>query len=216
MLLLSIAVLLLIASHVVPSQTAIRRGLMESVGRRVFYAGYSLVSLAALAMVIAAYRTAEPGIRLWYPAFEGRYVALMVMPVAVLLLTCRLTRSPSRMTGIYRITTVPGSLGVLLWSVVHLLNVGEARTILVFLGMAAIAVASLLRNAAQARPPGVVGAVPFARILAGNERLSLAEIGLWRLLLALGITTLLLVLHPIVIGADPLAGIPGIRIPGIP
>ena len=40
MLLLSIAVLLLIASHVVPSQTEIRRGLMESVGRRVFYAGY--------------------------------------------------------------------------------------------------------------------------------------------------------------------------------
>lgn len=207
MLLLSTAILFLIASHVVPSQTAIRRSLMESVGRRAFYAGYSLVSVAALAMVIAAYRAADPGTWLWYPAFEGRYVALAVMPVAVLLLTCRLTQSPSRMAGVYRITTTPGSLGVLLWSVVHLLNVGEARTVLVFLGMAAIAVASLLRNAARARPPGMIGVVPFARILVGSERLALAEIGIRRLLLALGVTVLLLLLHPIVIGVDPLAGI---------
>lgn len=207
MLALCAAILFLVASHVVPSQAPIRERLVTAMGRGAFLAMYSIVSVAALAMVIAAYREADDGLRLWYPVMEGRYAALAAMPVAVLLLVCRLTQDPSRMAGIYRVTTTPGSLAVLLWSVVHLLNVGEARTVAVFAGMAAIAVASLLRNAAQARPRGAAGAIPFARILAGTERFAPAEIGLRRLLAAAAATALLLYLHPVVIGVDPVAGV---------
>lgn len=207
MIKLSVAILLLVASHVVPSHPAIRERLVEALGRGAYFTAYSLVSAAALAFMIAAYRHAVPGIRLWDPALESRYAALAAMPLAVLLLTCRLTQSPSRTAGIYRITSTPGSLGVLLWSMVHLLNVGEARTVMVFLGMTAIAVASLLRNAAPG-PGGLVGAIPFARIASGADRFVPAEIGVRRLLLALMATGLLLRLHPAVIGVDPLAGIP--------
>lgn len=212
MLMLSVATLFLVASHVVPSHPAIRERLKGALGRRAYFTAYSLVSAAALAFVIAAYRHAGPGTLLWSPAPENRYVALAAMPFAVLLLTCRLTQSPSRAAGIYRITSTPGSLGVLLWSLVHLMNVGEARTIVVFLGMAAIAVASLLRNAAASGGRGgAVAAIPFARILSGAPvsgcRPAAAEIGLWRVLLALAATGLLLCLHPLVIGVDPLAGI---------
>jgi uncharacterized membrane protein len=205
MLMLSVAILFLVASHVVPSHPAIRERLMEALGRGAYFTAYSLVSAAALAFVIAAYRHAGPGAMLWSPAPENRYVALAVMPFAVLLLTCRLTQSPSRAAGIYRITSTPGSLGVLLWCLVHLMNVGEARTVALFLGMAAIAIASLLRNAAASG--GAVAAIPFARVLSGAGRPVLAGIGLWRVLLALTATGLLLYLHPLVIGVDPLAGI---------
>jgi uncharacterized membrane protein len=208
MVALCAAVLFLVVSHVVPSQAPIRERLVATMGRQAFLAVYSTVSVAALALVIAAYREADGGLRLWHPGIEGRCAALAAMPVAVLLLVCRLTQDPSRMAGIYRVTTTPGSLAVLLWSLVHLLNVGEARTVAVFAGMAAIAVASLLRNAARARPSGAAGAAPFARILAGTERFRSAEIGLWRLLAAAAVTALLLCLHPVVIGVDPLAGLP--------
>ncbi|HEV7368595.1 NnrU family protein [Arenibaculum sp.] len=207
MLMLSAALLFLVASHVVPSQAAVRGRLVARLGRGTFLAAYSLVSVAALALVIAAYRSAGTGTWLWYPVLEGRYAALAAMPVAILLLVCRLTQDPSRMAGIYRITTTPGSLGVLLWSLVHLLNVGETRTVAVFVGMAAIAAASLLRNAMLARPRGAAGAVPFARILSGSERFAPAEIGVWRLLLAAAVTASLVHLHPLVIGPDPLAGV---------
>jgi uncharacterized membrane protein len=209
MIMLSVAILFLVASHVVPSHPAIRGRLMEALGRGAYLAAYSLVSAAALAFVVAAYRHAGPGAMLWSPAPENRYAALAVMPFAVLLLTCRLTQSPSRAGGIYRITSTPGSLGVLLWSLVHLMNVGEARTVALFLGMAAIAVASLLRNAAASGKGdgGAVAAIPFARILSGAGRPVAAGIGLWRVLLALAATGLLLHLHPLVIGVDPLAGI---------
>lgn len=206
MLKLCAAILFLVASHVVPSQTAVRGWLVAALGRGPFLVAYSLVSTAALAAVIAAYRAADAGIWLWQPAFASRYAALAAMPVAVLLLVCRLTQDPERRAGIYRVTTTPGSLAVLLWSLVHLLNVGEARAVAVFTGMAAIAVASLLRHAALTG--GLAGAVPFARILAGTERFVPAEIGIWRPLLAVAVTALLVHLHPFVIGADPVAGLP--------
>ena len=205
MLVLSMAILFLIASHVVLSQTTVREALIAAAGPQGFRIGYSLVSTLALLAVIAAYRNADGGPWLWTPGMEDRYIALVLMPLAFFLLVCRFTQKPEIGQGIYRITTTPGSLAVLIWSLVHLMNVGEARTILVFVGMLVIALASLVRNAGKVGH-GLVGAIPFARILSGRDRLALREIGLWRPLLALVLTKLVLLLHPLVIGVDPLTG----------
>lgn len=208
MLQLSAALAFLVASHLVPSRDAVRARLVGALGRRAYLAAYSLTSLLALWAVVAAYRAADAGLVLWSPAFAGRYVALALMPVALLLLVCRLTQRPSAQPrGVYRITTTPGSLSVLLWSLVHLLNVAAARTVLLFIGMLAIAFGSLLRNAARSEPRGAMGAIPFARVASGRERVVPGEIGLWRILLALGLTVAILLLHPLAIGVDPLAGL---------
>jgi uncharacterized membrane protein len=208
MLALSAAVLLMVASHVVPSQAGVRQGLVATLGHRGFRIAYSLASLAALVAVMLAYQAAAPEAWPWYPGPPGHVAALAIMPVALFLLVCRLTQPPAPApAGIYRITTTPGSIAVLLWSLVHLLNVGDLRAIVLFLGMAAIALASLVRNARLASPPGAVGAIPFARILLGRERLGWREIGTWRPLLALALLGALLALHPLVIGPDPLAGV---------
>ena len=115
---------------------------------------------------------------------------------------------PNGPIGIYRVTAVPGSLGVLLWALVHLLNLGEARAVVVFAGLAVMSLIALLKNLVVAGPAyRDVGWLPFSAIGRGRETFRWREIGFWRLGVALLVYASLLYLHPIVIGRDPLAGI---------
>jgi uncharacterized membrane protein len=134
MALLIAATALVIASHVVPSAPGLRERLIRSLGRPGFYAGHSLISLLALGLLVWAYWSAGPQDWLYEPIGAARIIGLAAMAVATLLVTARLTTrpAPDRPRGIYRVTAVPGSLGVLLWALVHLLNLGEARAVVVF------------------------------------------------------------------------------------
>lgn len=204
------ATLFLVASHAVPAHPGLRARVIDRFGVPGFRAVHSLLSVAALAAVILAYRAAEPGLWLWYPAFEDRHLTLAAMPLAMILLVCRFTERPAGARGIYRITATPGSLAVLVWSLAHLVVMGDQRRVVLFAGMLAIALVSLARNAA-ARPAGVAAALPFLRILRGDDRIgaALAEIGWWRPALGLLLYGAALALHPLVFGVDPLAGVLG-------
>ena len=81
-------------------------------------------------------------------------MALVGMMPAILLLVARLTTrtDPAAPQGIYRLSGVPGSLAVLLWALLHLVNLGEARQVVVFSGMALIAAAALIKNLRHATP----------------------------------------------------------------
>ena len=210
MALLIAATVLVIASHVVPSAPGLRERLIGTFGRSGFYAGYSLVSLLTLGLLIWAYRAAGPQDWLYTPPPAARIVAVVAMLTATFLVTARLTTRapPDRPIGIYRVTAVPGSLGVLLWALVHLLNLGEARAVVVFAGLAVDDPDRLVKNLALAGPAyRDVGWLPFAAIVSGRQIFVWREIGWWRLGLALLVYASLLHLHPIVIGRDPLAGI---------
>lgn len=210
MLPLVATLLLLIASHIVPSAPGIRGRAMASFGRSGFYAGYGLISTLSLIGVIWAFQAAPPGPFLYAPAPAARALTVFTMPVAILLLVARFTTKPGdRATGIYRITTVPGSAALLLWCGLHLLNLGgDARLVVIFAAMAAIAAIAAAKNAALARRrwPGS-RAIPFLAILHGRDRLVWAEIGWRRIGLAAAVYLAILALHPIVIGVDPLAGL---------
>lgn len=208
--LLIVATVLVIASHVVPSAPGLRARLIGTFGRSGFYAGHSLLSLITLGLVIWAYRAAGPQDWLYVPHPAARTVALAGMLLATFLVTARLTTQapPDEPVGIYRITAVPGSLGVLLWTLVHLLNLGEARAVVVFGGLAAMTLIALVKNLRLAGSAyRAVGWLPLAAILRGRQTLRWSEIGWWRLGLALFVYASLLYLHPVVIGRDPLAGI---------
>jgi uncharacterized membrane protein len=210
MALLIAATLLVIASHVVPSAPGLRGHLIRALGRPGFYAGYSLTSLLTLGLLIGAYRAAGPQPWLYAPLPVARIIALPAMLIATVLVTARLTTraEPDRPNGIYRVTAVPGSLGVLIWSLVHLLNLGEARAVVVFSGLALMTLIALVKNLLLASPGyREVGWLPFGAIAAGRETFVWREIGWWRLGLALLVYAGLLHLHPIVIGRDPLGGI---------
>lgn len=210
MLALVAATFLMVASHVVPSAPKLRARLVGRLGRRPFLAAYSALSLAALALVVVAYRAAEPGPWLFTPGPAQRWLAVTVMPIAVLLVVGRLTTpaGDGAPAGIDRLTAVPGSLGVLLWCALHLANVAEARLTVVFGGMATIALVSTIKNWRQATPAyRRSGLVPLSGIALGRQRLVWREIGWWRLALTVAGYLTLLGLHPIVIGANPLAGL---------
>ncbi|UEM02418.1 hypothetical protein JL101_020825 [Skermanella rosea] len=205
---LILATLFLVGSHVVPGLPGMRSSLIEALGRRMFLAVYSIVSLAALVLLVWSYRTADAGTWLYLPSVEARTLAVLAMPVALFLLVGRLTTpagSPEPV-GIYRITAVPGSLSVLLWTLLHLAVLGGTRQVIVFAGMAAIALFSLVRNWQAASPARRrAGILPFSGMIRGREKLVWNEIGWGRLLLALAVWAALLLLHPVVIGPDPLA-----------
>jgi uncharacterized membrane protein len=210
MALLIAATVLVIASHVVPSAPGLRARLIGTFGRSGFYAGYSLASILTLGLLIWAYRAAGPQDWLYTPAPATRIVAVVAMLLATFLVTTRLTTraSPDRPIGIYRVTAVPGSLGVLIWALVHLLNLGEARAVVVFAGLAVMTLIAVVKHLALAGPADrAVGWLPFAAIAGGREIFVGREIGWWRLGLALLLYASLLYLHPIIIGCDPLAGI---------
>ena len=185
--LLIAATALMVAGHVLPGWPPVRAAMLAKLGRGPFLAAHSALSLVALGLVVLAYRLAAPGPWLFTPGPVDRWLAVVAMLPVVALLVGRLT-TPAKgevAHGIYRITAVPGSLALLLWCLLHLLNVAEARLTVVFTGMAAIALFALVKNWHQA-PPGRrrAGLLPFAGVIAGRERLVLAEIGWWRLGLA--------------------------------
>ncbi|HYE00217.1 MAG TPA: NnrU family protein, partial [Alphaproteobacteria bacterium] len=148
MLALVLATLFLVMTHLVPSAPGLRPRLVARWGLHGFRLGYSLLSLAALAWVVLAYRAADPGLWLYAPPGAARILAVALMPVALLLILCRLTTPPRgrEPVGIYRITATPGSLGVLLWCGLHLLNLGAVRSLVLFSGMALIAAGAIVAN----------------------------------------------------------------------
>jgi uncharacterized membrane protein len=203
------ATLLMIASHALPSAPGLRQRLIRTLGRPGFHVAYSLISLLTLGLLIWAYQAVGPQPWLYAPAQAARVIAPAAMLVATFLITARLTTpaASDRPYGIYRVTAVPGSLGVLLWALVHLLNLGEARAVVVFGGLALMALIALVKNLLLADPAyRDVGWVPFAAITADRQSFIWSEIGWWRLGLALVVYASLLQLHPIVIGRDPLSG----------
>ena len=123
----------LFVSHWVPSHPAIRPQLVERLGQRGFRIAYSILSLAVIGWVILAYGAAWESPYLWYPPFEMRWFAVGLMPVSIWLITVRMSEKPSETpTGVYRLIAAPGSAGFLLWSLLHLANLGQVRAILLF------------------------------------------------------------------------------------
>jgi len=173
MTLLATAMPLLITSHVLPLAPHIRTALLAGLGRCGFYTTYSTLSVVALGLVVLAYRAAAPGPWLYTPRPGSRFIASVGMMLGIFLLIARLTTraDPERPRGIYRLSAAPGSLAVLLWALLHLLNLGEARQVVIFSGMALIAAAALIKNLGLAPPAyrevGLFGARRSARASSG-------------------------------------------------
>lgn len=209
-----------VASHAVPSHPALRTRAIEHLGRGPYLAAYSGLSLLTLTVFIWAYLRIDSGPWLYGPLPHARTIALALMPLALFLVVGRLTtRAGPVPTGVYCIARSPGSAGVLLWALLHLMNTGDARRVVLFVAMAAIAAIALAKNEWVLRRRARTGdgvarrwledgsAAPLVAVLRGRQTLVWAEIGAWRIALALVADAALLWLHPHVFGVDPLAGL---------
>ena len=215
--------ILLFASHAVPSWPGVRPALLGRLGRPGFIALHSALSLATLALFVLAYRAADTAGHLFFPADGAAKLAVALMPVALFLMVARVTtrfgepQAPRPPAGITRITRFPGSVGLLLWALLHVQATGDTRRFILFATMAAIALFAMVKNdwvLRHAPSPEAAAfraetsAVPFAAILAGRQCLAWNEIGLARPLGALALYAALLYAHPLVFGVDPLYWLP--------
>ena len=214
----------LLATHYGISSTPLRAWLVARLGERAYLGVYSLIALAAIVWVIAAYARA-PYVPLWPTPGWLAWVPLIVMPFALVLAVSGLsTLNPTAVgaagtfdraepvRGIFRVTRHPLMWGIGLWAGAHIIANGDLAGLVLFATFGTLALLGTLlidrklaarRGADWQRFAAATSNLPFAATLAGRQRLLLAEIGWWRIALALVVYVALLAAHPWLFGASP-------------
>jgi uncharacterized membrane protein len=212
------------AIHVFVAGSELRWWLVERIGQRAFTAFFSLLSLASLWFLIAAYRKAR-FYPLWFPPTIIHWLPLVVMPLSLLLLVGAFsTPNPTAVgaekvlertdaaRGVLRITRHPFLWATALWSGAHLLVTGHIAAILFYgsllvtalRGTSSIDEKRRRTNKAEfGRYLEITSNVPFAAIVLGKNRLVLKE--LWVPIVIAGLLlAVLLHMHQRLFGVSPL------------
>lgn len=222
--LLVFATLLWLVTHLGLAGTRLRPMMAERLGEGGFMAVYSLVSLAALILMVSAFRRA-PLLPVWAPNALTAWLAVALMlPAAVLFVGSVAGRNPTAAGqalpqdgphGITRVTRHPMLVSFALWGLVHLLANGDAASIVFFGGIAATALLGMPSIDAKLERRDPTGwamlsrqtsLLPFAAIAQGRTRFAFREIPVFVPLGGLLVWALLLGAHPHVIGVPALPG----------
>lgn len=178
--------------HLVPTQRALRAGLVTRFGEGGYKGAFMLASFAGLALIVwgfADYR-ANGWINVWYPPVATRHLALALMLPAVIMVVASYLRG-----RIYTTLKHPMLAGVKLWAFAHLIANGDLGSIVLFGSILAWAVfdrISLKSRGDAGSPPIPVGGF-------GNDMLAVIVGVVAYLALALAF-------HPAVIGV-PVIGV---------
>jgi uncharacterized membrane protein len=211
-----------LATHFV-SNTPLRAALVRAAGEKAYLGLYSAAAFATLGWMVFAYNRA-PYEGLWH-APGLRYVPLVIMPFALILVVCGLlARNPTIVgqerllgaddpaRGILRVTRHPMMWGVGLWAAAHLLARGDAAATLFFGTFMLLALAgTAMSDRRKARALGdlwqrfarVTSHVPFAAIAAGRNTFRPPEIGWGKPGLGIALYVAFIFLHPVIFGARP-------------
>jgi uncharacterized membrane protein len=212
-------------THIGIAGTGLRGTLVERVGHRNYIVFYSLISAAGMIWLFAAYLGA-PYVELWGQLYGLRLAALIVMFLSFAFIAIGLTSSPSTLFGdaaleyrlddapaIVRVTRHPILVGLLLWSVTHMIVNGDTAALILFGSLTLLTALGIVSMDTKRKKrlgddwPSFAAATsiaPFAAILQRRNRLALAEIGWWRLALAAVAFLAMLDLHVRLIGVSPL------------
>lgn len=139
MLLLVSGILLFACVHFVPALApSLRTGTIQRLGEGPYKGIFSLLLLAAFALMIAGWRNTVPT-PVYTPPVALHKVALGLMAVAFLLLVASTRNSRLRL-----LVRHPQLTGVALWGFAHLLLNGDNRSTALFGGMAAWALIEMV------------------------------------------------------------------------
>ena len=205
--------------HFGVSGTRLRDGLVARLGEGPYRGMFALASVLGLVWMAYAYRHA-PAVPTWGLVLGFRPAAYLLVLIAFIFVVIglatpsptqvgmesTLTRGPDIARGMVRITRHPFLWGVALWALVHLLVNGDLASLVLFGSLLVLALAgTAVIDAKRRRGCGagwmqfaaVTSNVPFAAILAGRNRLgpAVAEIGVWRPLVAIAVYALAFYLH---------------------
>ncbi|GAA0568113.1 NnrU family protein [Craurococcus roseus] len=211
-------------SHALPARPALRRPLAAALGERGYLLTYSLVSLAALAWLIAAAGRA-PYVALWGPAPWQAWVPNLAMPAACLLVAFGLGApnplsfggradgfDPER-PGVAGVSRHPLLLALALWAGAHAVANGDLAHVALFGAFAGFALLGM--RIIDRRKRRLIGAGEWNRLAARTSGWPLAALvdgrwrpsalpEPWRLGLGLLLWLALLALHAPVVGVSPL------------
>ena len=204
-------------THLV-SGTPLRAKLVGALGEWPYRGAYSGLAFLTLGLMIWAYIGA-PREPLWAGV---RWLPLVLMPLAFVLVACgyfrnptmvgadKLLRSEDPARGMIRITRHPIMWGIMLWAGAHVLARGDLKSTVFFGGLLLVALIGTLSmdrrkraNPDWARFAAVTSHVPFVAIAQGRNRLVWHEIGWKRPLIGLAVFAAFLFLHPWLFGARP-------------
>ena len=195
--------------HFGVSGTRLRDRLVARLGAGPYRGAFALASVIGIVWMIYAYRHA-PTVELWGLWLGFRPAAYVLVFIAFLFVVIGITTpSPTRVgmeskvgqgpeaaRGIVRITRHPFLWGIALWAFVHLIVNGDLASLILFGSLLVLAVIGTVSIDAKRRRQygeqwtqfaNVTSDIPFAAIATGRNRLglALAEIGVWRPVVAI-------------------------------
>jgi uncharacterized membrane protein len=206
--------------HVGISATPVRGALVRTIGEGPYRGLFSLASAVVLAWMIFSFgaaRAAPDNPQIWSPPAWATHATALLVTCAFLLAVPGIITPAPTMVGMEKGMGKPDPArgpflwGVALWGLGHVLANGEGASLLLFGGLAAMALLgtrSIDRKSAARDPEGwarfsaVTSNVPFAAILQGRNRLAIGEIAM-PLLLAAGVFAAVLWFHRVLFGVAP-------------
>jgi Predicted membrane protein len=223
------AAVVFVLIHLLISGTRVRDALVGRLGSGPYMGLFSLLSavvLVWLGFAFAAARGSPANTAFWGVAPATRHIQIGIQFIAVLFIVIGLTTPnptsvrqeavldrPDAVGGVLRITRHPFLWGVALWAVGHLLVNGEIASLILFLSMLALALLGTAsidakrRRALGAKWEGFAAQtsnLPFAAILQGRQKLSIGEIGWWRIVAGVAVWVILTWTHPYIAGVSAL------------
>ncbi len=205
------------ASHMTLSSVRVRTPMIAMLGARGFQGLYSLVAFATFIPFVSIWvgdihggplfwnLRGVPGLRILCIALSLAGFVLMFLALLQPSPTSLVPGGAKRAYGVNRVTRHALFMGVVLWTVPHLLLNGWASDVVFFGGLAVFSVMGSLHQDARKRAADDEGAlvafyeetsvVPFGAILAGRQKLALGELSWVAVALGLGAGIALYLFH---------------------
>ncbi len=224
MLSLMAAAAFFVGIHIFVSGTPLRGTIVAGIGEKAFQVLFSLISLLGLIWMSWAYAATESA-ELWEQVAGLRPVTHLLTLLAFLFVAIGVaTPSPTAVggeaalredepaRGILRITRHPFLWGVAIWAVAHVLVARDLASLIFFGALLLLAIvgpfsidAKRERRLGEAwtRFADSTSSVPFFAISQGRNTLEVAEIGWWRVAIALVLYAVFLTAHGWLFGVSP-------------
>lgn len=226
---LALATLAFVGGHFMLSSAPVRGPLVGMIGEKPFEGVYTVIVLAAFVWMIFSYNDVDYR-RLWDVGAAGPWIAVVLMFFGAIFFVCSVTTknptmsgtditaaSPGDGRGIFTVTRHPMLVSFALWGAAHLIARGDAAGVFLFGGVFVLAAGGMIhldaRRRARATADGDTtwhafeagtSRTPFLAILDGRHRLSLSEIGWWRIGAGIVLFVVLMAVHELAFGLNPL------------
>jgi len=227
MVMLAIAGLVFLGIHLVPA-TSLRRAVVGAIGEGPYMGLFSLGSLIVIWLWVRAFNATVPDEALWaFPAWWTWIKAVVMLGAAILFVGGlsspnptlprggALLERPDVAQGIFAVTRHPLMWSFGLWGIAHLISQPNSRGLWFFGLFALTAIGGAVLQ--ERRKEETYGAswdrfaaktsfIPMLAVLQGRARLSISDIGWWRIGVAVLLWAAMLGLHPWLFGVAPLLG----------